>query len=98
MSLIDDLIHKHFILNNADLFRPYFFKYCNLIYGKEYPYNVDNVRKMLEGLFNDIIISKDESYILLSNKEDFDFLAKIHNAGIAYESDLIKYLNEVLCQ
>lgn len=53
MNSLDDLIHKHFILNNADIFRPYFFKYCNLIYGREYPYNTDNVRKMLERMFDE---------------------------------------------
>lgn len=96
MNSLDNLIHKHFILNNADIFRPYFFKYCNLIYGREYPYNTDNVRKMLEGLFNDIIINEDKSYVLLSNIEDEDFIAKLCNEGIDYEDDLIEYLNKML--
>jgi hypothetical protein len=98
MNNLDDLMHKHFILNNADIFRPYFFKYCNLMYGREYPYNTDNFRKMLECIFNDIIISKENKYIMLSNIEDKDFIAKISYDCIEFYNDLIAYLDETLCQ
>lgn len=98
MNSLDDLIHKHFILNNANIFRPYFFKYCNLIYGREYPYNTDNVRKMLECIFNDIVISKDEDYIWLSNINDKHYVAKLSSKEISYKEYLIEYLDEILCQ
>ena len=98
MNSLEDLIHKHFILNNSDIFRPLFNKYCNLIYGKEYPYNADNIKKMLECVFNDIHFNIKTNIWILQNKEDLTCNSFISVNTIGYKEDLIKYLNKVLCQ
>lgn len=97
MNSLENLIKTHFILNNADIFIPYFFKYCNLIYGREYPYSTDNIRKMLECIFNDAKFNAHNMY-LLQNKTDNCYISFISNNEIAYKLHLIRYLDEILCQ
>ena len=90
MNNLEDLIHKHFILNNSDIFRPLFNKYCNLIYEKEYNYNANNVSNMLHGVFNNIYIQGNIYY--LQNKTDIIYVCYISFDHIGFINSLIEYL------